>query len=213
MISLLEAQKKYGIGLTGGIACGKSTVANMIRSQGHLVVDADELARLAVRPGSATIAKIVAAFGGRVLNEDGSLNRKLMASIIFQDVQQKQMLESIVHPALHKELEIKLRDLKLLEYPKTWFYEATLLYETGSYQLYREVWAVHCLQATQIERMRRRQGEMAVSPERIIANQMPAEDKAKRANVVINTDCTMDELERRVKNALQRLKAQQSVSI
>lgn len=213
MIALLEAQKKYGIGLTGGIACGKSTVANIIRAQGYPVVDADELARLAVRPGSPTIAKIVDAFGGRVLSEDGSLNRKLMASIIFQDQQQKQTLENIVHPALHKELDVRLRDLKILEQPQTWFYEATLLYETGSYQLYREIWAVHCSEETQIERIRRRQPELAISAEKIIANQMPAADKAKRAQVVINTDCTMEELERRVKSALQKLRAQQSVGI
>src|SRR4051812_13186958 len=120
---LSELQKTYGIGLTGGIASGKSTVAKIIAGQNYLVIDADQLAREAVLPGTAGLAAIASAFGGKALNADGTLNRTELSHIVFEDSAKRAHLESIVHPAIQALLSKRLETEGLYTHPAFWFYE------------------------------------------------------------------------------------------
>lgn len=208
MILIDELQKKYGIGLTGGIACGKSTVSKILANLGFPVIDADALARKAVNPGTKGLARIVELFGGAILQDDGQLNRKMMADIVFNDPVRRKTLESVVHPAIYELLEQDLRDKGLFQHPRYWFYEATLLFETGSARKYREVWAVYCPQNIQLARLKKRDGRDQKLADKIIQSQMPAKVKASKANVVIDTSTPLEELEAKIRLALETLPAE-----
>lgn len=209
LVNSIELTKRWGIGLTGGIACGKSTVAAMLREEGYLVIDSDQLAREAVEPGSAGLQKIIRKFGEEVLLEDGSLNRKLMGEIVFSDPEKKRALESIVHPAIFLLLHEKL-EKHLAADPRPWFYEVPLLFETNAGSRFQQVWAVYCPRETQISRLIARDNIDATMAEKILSNQMPADIKASKADVAIDTDVPMDELRTRVLTALAGLSAETS---
>ena len=130
MIQIDELQKKYGIGLTGGIASGKTTVASILADLGFPVIDADLLSRKAVKPGTKGLAKVVSTFGGVILDEDGQLNRGKLGKIVFDDPSKLKKLESIIHPEIDLLLFEELEVLGLFQHPRHWFYEAALLFET-----------------------------------------------------------------------------------
>jgi dephospho-CoA kinase len=207
-----ELCKKWGIGLTGGIACGKSTVARMLLDKGFLVIDADQLAREAVEPNTKGLGKIVECFGGSVLNENGTLNRRLLGETIFSDSEKKQKLEKILHPIIRELLTTKLQERGLFQNPRFWFYEASLLFETGRDQDFRLVWAVYCPKNLQISRLKQRDNRDREMAERIIAAQLPAEVKAQRADVVIDTSSQIDELDAKIRHALNQLPGRSGIS-
>lgn len=200
-----EVMKKYGIGLTGGICCGKSTVSKILRNIGFPVIDADDLAREAVEPNSKGLALVVGAFGGNVLLKTGALNRAMMRDIIFTNPKKKDLLESILHPVIQELLAKRLVDLGLFQHPRYWFYEASLLYETGRDKNFREIWAVLCPPQVQISRLIKRDKCDEKMARKILEAQMPAKLKASRANVVIDTNSPMEEMEAKVRLALETL--------
>ena len=100
-----ELMKQYGIGLTGGIGTGKSTVGKILTKLGYDVIDADQISKEVSGPKSATLAKIVEIFSGKVLNQDGTLNRKALRNIVFEDGKLRKKLEDIVHPQIQMALE------------------------------------------------------------------------------------------------------------
>ena len=199
--------KQWGIGLTGGVATGKSTVAKMLAARGIPVIDADDLARLAVRPGSACLHAIIDFFGTKILSPDGSLNRKAMAEIVFHDPTLRARLEAITHPEIQNLFEARLQALGLTDKPQPFVYEAALLIESGRADRFAQIWATVCNPETQLERLKtaRKLDEKAALA--LLKSQMPAAEKAKKATVVINTDCGMPEVELQVANALRRLSA------
>ncbi len=124
-------KKQFGIGLTGGIATGKSTIAQFIRDAGYQCIDADQLARDVVTPGTDGLHEVVGTFGKTVLNQDGTLNRKALGAIVFEAPEKLKLLESILHPRIHAQLSQHLAQAGILDDPKLWFYEASLLFEPG----------------------------------------------------------------------------------
>ncbi len=199
--------KRFGIGLTGNIATGKSTVAGMIRNQGYTVIDADILARQAVAPQSPALIKIVTRFGTDVLLSDGNLDRKKLGAIVFADSQKKHDLEQIMHPAIHELLEQKLKELGLLAQPKVWFYEASLLVETERHRNFRSVWCTYCSAAEQLRRLMKRDRIDEEQAKKIIANQLSMDKKLQVADVKINTEVSDIDLEQIVKAALAKTNA------
>ncbi len=143
-MNLRALSKRYGIGITGGIACGKSTLVQFLRKLGFLCIDADQLARDAVVPGSPGLEGVVSHFGSDMLLPDGSLNRKKLGSLIFRDSRQRKILESIVHPEIQELLAVQLEREGVFEHPRVWFYEASLLFETGLYRNFLATWLVTC---------------------------------------------------------------------
>ncbi len=204
-LSYAELQKKYGIGLTGGIACGKSTVSKILKRKGFVVINADELSRTAVLPGSKGLAEVVEFFGGKVLKENGSLNRKKLSGIVFSDPTKRKKLESIIHPIVHELMIKEIKRAKLLSKPRLWFYEAALLYETGNDRYFKEIWAVFCSLEEQVSRLCKRDKISKEDAEQIISNQLSAAEKARRATLVIDTQSSIDQLEPKIDFALQNI--------
>jgi dephospho-CoA kinase len=206
-MDIQAALKQWGIALTGGIACGKSTIASILRQHGQIVLDADAISRSVVEPGTEGLAAVVQAFGSSILNADGTMNRQRMRELVFQDASRRQQLEAIIHPRLLAETQKILELMGLDQNPRLWFYEASLIYERQRAAEFKAVWAAYCPLEMQIERVMQRDRCSREMAEAIIAAQMPAQAKADRADVVIHTDCSFSELEQRVLKALQDLKA------
>jgi dephospho-CoA kinase len=175
------------VGLTGGIATGKSTFAAALRALGAPVVDADELARRAVAPGSPGLAAVVAAFGAGVLDASGGLDRRRMAARVFADPAERARLEALVHPAVRALFREELDRLVAAGHPVA-FYDVPLLFEKGlqdQVDLTVVVWAPR---AAQLARLALRDGLSRDEAEARLAAQLPIDDKAARADVVVEND-------------------------
>ena len=172
------------IGLTGGIASGKTTVAGMLAELGAVIVDADQLSREAVMPGSPALEAIVDQFGGDVLRPDKTLDRTKLAQVVFGDQAARKRLEGILHPAIRQLAEQKLAASREAGDPLV-FYVAPLLIEAGALSRVDEVWIVHVDKATQLERLMAREGISEEEALQRIAAQMPMEEKRKYGRVVI----------------------------
>ena len=182
-----ELIKRYCIALTGGIATGKSTVARMLRQLSYPVIDADQLARQVTAPGSPGLTAIVNRFGTDVLDEDGQLNRPLLGKLVFHDERARRDLEAITHPLIRSALLAEVEKLQLNEEPRLFFYEASLIMETGQEKAFRAVWATYCVASVQKQRLMQRDQVDSTKAERIIATQMPAKEKADLADSVVDT--------------------------
>ena len=185
------------IGLTGGIASGKSTVARILARLGAAVVDADQLAREAVLPGTPAHEAIVAAFGPAILQHDGTLDRTALGRLVFADPEARRRLEAITHPAIRALAE---QHLSALRKAGTQFvlYVAPLLIEARATDRVDEIWVVYADRETQLARLMTRDGLSRQEAEQRLAAQMPMEEKARYGSVVIDNRGPPDELEREV---------------
>ncbi|MDA9951385.1 dephospho-CoA kinase [Oligoflexaceae bacterium] len=197
--------RRCGIGLTGGTATGKTTVGTHLRDLGYLVIDADKLARQAVKQQSKGLAQVVSEFGGSILKESGELNRKKLGQIIFNDESAKKKLESIIHPIIHRKLAKKIETAGLWENPRYWFYEAALLYETGYAARLLQIWAVHCSIETQLKRIVSRDKVSMEHAQKIIDAQLSNKIKTQKADIVIDTSTSIEELDAKIRVAIEYL--------
>jgi dephospho-CoA kinase len=172
-------------GLTGGIATGKSTIAAHWVQRGLPVVDADELARLVVAPGSDGLWEVAQVFGNDVLLPDGSLNRPALAATIFADPDARRALEAITHPRIQAALQVRMTTLES-QGAALACYEAPLLVEAGRADAYRPLVVVLAPEYAQLERAARRDAADDGSLRARIAAQFPMEEKAKAADFVIS---------------------------
>ncbi|MDD1418893.1 dephospho-CoA kinase [Dolichospermum sp. ST_sed1] len=195
----MTEQIKHSIGLTGGIATGKSTVGKIIAKLGFVVIDADLLAREVVLPHTIGLSKIISTFGNNILSPDGSLNRAKMRELVFTDPQLKKKLEDITHPLIKDLLKTKLQLALPASKYKTWFYEAALLIETNQQAQFKEVWLTNCSVPKQIERLMARNNFTQEEASKIINSQRPFLEKKKIAHYIIETDVSMDILENNIK--------------
>lgn len=181
------------IGLTGGIASGKSTAARLLEEFGAPVVDADLLARQAVAPGSPALAAIVDAFGSGVLQADGTLDRVALGREVFALPEARATLERIVHPEVRRLARERLRKLERSG-AQVVFYMAPLLIEAGADTLCDEIWVVDVDEATQEKRVMARDGLSRQEVRQRTAAQMPLAEKAIRGDVIIDNRETVAEL-------------------
>ena len=194
----------YVIGLTGGIASGKSTVAAILERLGAPVVDADRLAREVVEPGQPAHAAIVAAFGEAILDPDRTINRPRLARLVFADPAARRRLEAITHPAIRRAAEEKLSELERAGASLA-VYMAPLLIEAGGASRVDEIWVVYADRDAQLERLMRRDGMARTEALQRLDAQMPMEEKRKFGRVVIDNGGTREETERQVRHAWQRV--------
>lgn len=185
------------IGLTGGIASGKTSVANLLERLGAPVIDADQLAREVVAPGERALAQIAESFGSAVLNADGSLNRAALGEVVFADPEKRRKLESITHPAIKERAEEKLARLKAAGV-RTAFYVAPLLIEAGITSRVHEIWVVYLDHETQLARLMARDGLSREAALSRIASQMPMDEKRRLGRVVIDNRGSREDLEAEV---------------
>jgi len=195
------------IGLTGNIASGKTEVARIFADLGATVIDADELAREAVSPGSPALAAIGAHWGERVLNPDGSLNRAAMRAVAFSNEADRKMLNAIVHPAV-KQLRDQLVEEARHRGDPVVIAAIPLLYEAGLERDYDRVILVDAPDAIRLSRLVRRRGLGADIAKRMMAAQMPAAQKRARADVVIENESDLKALRRSVERVWRELTTQ-----
>lgn len=195
--------KNNCIGLTGGIATGKSTIASYLISSGFLVIDADQLSREAVKPGSECLKKQVEVFSEKILLPSGELNRKELSAIIRSDPSAKTMLESIVHPAIEKLHEEKVRGL---QDGHIWFYEAALILDKGKQSSFKEVWTTSCSKQTQLKRLTERDGISIEQAEAWLAMQIDDQTRRDMADFTINTELPLADIEKTLYQKLSLLR-------
>lgn len=192
------------IGLTGGIASGKSLVAGMLASWGAVVVDADKLAREAVEPGGRAYQSIVERFGGEVVADDGSLDRKALGRLVFADIDARRDLERIVHPAI-AELATRRFEKERRLGTSLLFYVVPLLFETGMEARFDEIWLVFVDAETQLARLMKRDGIGRAEALRKIGSQWPLHEKLGRSHVVIDNSGDPRATEKRARQEWERL--------
>ncbi|GAA3172157.1 MULTISPECIES: dephospho-CoA kinase [Streptomyces] len=190
------------VGLTGGIGAGKSEVSRLLASYGAVIVDADKIARDVVAPGTPGLAAIVAEFGDGVLAEDGSLDRPKLGGIVFSDPAKLQALNAIVHPlvgARSAELEAAAGPDAVV------VHDVPLLTENGLAPLYDLVVVVDATPETQLDRLVRLRGMSEDEAKARMAAQATREQRLAVADVVIDNDGPLDDLERQVREVWERL--------
>jgi dephospho-CoA kinase len=174
------------VGLTGGIATGKSTVSEMLRGLGAEIIDADRLARDVVEPGQPAFKQIVAEFGAGVVGADGALDRKKLGAIVFADPERRKRLEALTHPAIRERFQARLDELAARGFAGLVFFDAPVMIESGSYKNMDRMVVVVTDEATQMARLRGRDGTDDAEGRRKIASQMPLAEKAKLADHIVD---------------------------
>ncbi len=179
--------KQYGIGLTGGIATGKSTVAKIIQAEEYSVFDADILARQAVEVGSPTLAALVGLCGKHILGKDAQLDRQMLGSLIFADKDLRLQVVPLIQQRIWELLEERIRLLGEATKPRHWFFDAALLCESGSYKRFAQIWLTVCPESVQRQRLIARDHFNPAYAKQVIASQFSNEHKKKLADVIIDT--------------------------
>lgn len=195
--------KSRCIGLTGGIATGKTTVANWLRQKGYLVIDADQIARQIVAPGEPALEAIVKHFGRDILlaappHNRQELDREKLRKIILASTPERKALEAITHPAIHRKFKEIVDNSGILNLNQIFFYEASLIFEIGRAAIFHKTWATYCSQKNQLDRLQTRSKLTAEEAKSLVATQIPAIDKAKMATVAIDTDVSMEALQAKI---------------
>jgi dephospho-CoA kinase len=194
------------VALTGGIATGKSHVLERFRERGVSCLDADALARGVTAAGTEATRAVAARFGEDILDPAGAVDRARLAAIVFSDEAARRDLEAIVHPAVYRGITAGLRAFELLGGSPLAIVDIPLLYETGHAPDFDRVMATVCLPANQMARLIRRGLSDAEARQRLAA-QMPAIDKAARADFVIHTDGSFDETDAQVEQVWKKLRS------
>ncbi len=192
------------IGLTGGIATGKSTVSRMLVEAGLPVIDADLIAREIVQPGEMAYREIVQAFGSEVLRKDGSIDRKLLGRLIFAQPSRRKQLDQITHPKILQAIQDELAVLRAKGTPIV-VLDIPLLLETGMDAMVDEIWVVACSRDLQVQRLRARDNLSLEDAEGRLGSQMPLQEKIKSAHRVIDNSGDIGNTRRQVLSFLRTL--------
>lgn len=195
------------IGLTGGIGCGKSTVARLFAEHGAAIVDTDAISHQLTQPGGGAVPAIRAAFGDHYIDGDGALDRAKMRSLVFSDAEARQRLERLLHPLILEQAEAQL--LQMRASPYVVVVVPLLLQNPPFRQLVQRVLVVDCDERTQIERVMRRNRMTEAEVRAIIASQTPRAERLQLADDIIRNEDSLDTLTAQVA-ALHRQYGQNS---
>ncbi len=187
------------IGLTGGIASGKSTVEKLFAKRGITVIDADKIARNLVKPGQPALDTIAQEFGKSILLPDGSLNRAKLRELVFNHPRHKEKLEAILHPAVYAEMD---RMAAKCDSPYVIF-SVPLLVETGAEKHFHRILVIDCPEAMQIARLKQRDGLSDEMIEKIMKNQASRSQRLAVAEDIIVNDRDFNHLEKQVEELHQ----------
>ena len=194
------------IGLTGGYGSGKSTVAGFLAELGAAVIDADKVGHDVFKPGTEAWREVVGTFGQGIISTDGTIDRRKLSKIIFRDPDARVRLNHIMHPRIRERVKALIE-----EYEKAGadivVIEAPLLLEAGWKSRVDEVWVTSIPQAAVVRRLREQKGTPESESLARIGAQLSDEDRINQADVVIYTDCTLDELKDRVVDLWNELRS------
>jgi dephospho-CoA kinase len=191
------------IGLTGGIASGKSTVAKMLLELGIPVIDADQIAREAVEIGEEAYWQIVEKFGEEILQDDKTIDRAKLGAIVFNDEEKRKVLNSIVHPAVRKKM-LEQKEQYIKSGAKTVVLDIPLLFESKLTYLVDKVMVVFVDEHTQLERLMERNGFSKEEAEVRIRAQMPLREKITKADAVIDNNGSIEKTKEQLLNILAK---------
>ena len=197
------------IGLTGGIASGKSTVAEMLRHMGAVVIDTDQIAREVVRPGSTALQALRQRYGDAIFHPDGALHRERLAEIVFASPEKKNWLEQLLHPLI-KERADELAQQAVDQGAEVVVFDVPLLFESGWVQNVDLVWVVYVPPTVQRQRLKLRDGFSDASVSARLAAQWPIDEKAARADLVIDNTGTQTQTRQLVETIWQTLSDDQA---
>ena len=192
----------YKIGLTGGIASGKSTVSNWLRDKGAPIIDADIVAREVVEPGTPGLAALAAEFGDEIITQEGILDRPKLGSIIFNDEAKRKRTNEILHSYIKQRIDELAHNFADEGY-KAVIYDIPLLIETGWHKEMDEVWLVAIEESVQTIRLCERNGYTVEEAKARIASQMPLTEKRKHSQVVSDNNGTLADLETQLNHLWQ----------
>ncbi|HUO31975.1 MAG TPA: dephospho-CoA kinase [Bryobacteraceae bacterium] len=194
------------IGLTGGLACGKTFVGEALAAMGCHLLQADELGHQVLLPGGEAYAEVVHAFGSGILREDGEIDRRVLAAQVFGSPERLQLLNGLVHPPVLQREEAWLKEVAAQDPHGIAVVEAAILIEIGSHQRFDKLIVVTCEAEQQVQRSMKRDG---VSRDDVLARlsrQMPVSEKIKFADFVISTAGTKEETLRQTREVFQSLR-------
>ena len=194
------------VGLTGGVATGKSSVSRMLKEEGAYIIDADQIAKELVEPHSPAWNKIQSIFGQEILSRDGWIDRKKMAALVFSSPEKRRTLGRILHPRIKKEMARRVKAIGQKDPQAIVVIDAPLLVETGYHREMERVILVLSTEMQQIERLRNRNGMDPEDARKIICSQMPLEEKREVADFVIENRGSLKGARGRVKEIFQELR-------
>ncbi|MEM9923674.1 MAG: dephospho-CoA kinase [Cyanobacteria bacterium P01_D01_bin.50] len=187
------------IGLTGGIATGKTTVTNYLANAYNLpILDADIFAKEAVAVNSPLLKQIVKHYGENILLADGSLNRQKLGDIVFNQQEERLWIENLIHPYVGDRLSLGIKETSV----ETLVVVVPLLFEAGMTDLVTEVWVVSCSQKQQLERLMNRNQLTLEQAQARISSQMPLSKKIQHADIVLDNSSNVEELLQKVDVAI-----------
>lgn len=197
------------VGLTGGIATGKSTVARMFSDLGAYLVDSDCISHQVVEPGSMGLQRVVDCFGSGVLAEDGSLDRRKLGAIVFSSPEKRKALEALLHPLIFEEKNRQIATIRKKDQHAVVMVDVPLLIELGRHSTMDAVVLVYARPQVQLERIMMRDSLSEQEAASRIASQMPIDEKLKYAQYVICNDGPVEETRSVVADVFARLKAEE----
>ncbi len=194
------------VGLTGSIAVGKTFVCEVFRELGCSVLDADQVARDVVQPGTKGLGLVVDAFGKFILRPDGTLNRSKLGSIVFADTEKRLLLNSIIHPLVIEAQDRWITERAAEDTNGIAIIDAALMIESGGYRRFDKLIVVWCEPELQLQRLMARDGLSRQDAEKRIASQMSQEDKKSHADFLIDTSKDHEDTRRQVADIYRQLK-------
>jgi dephospho-CoA kinase len=194
------------VGLTGGLASGKSFVGAALEDLGCKLIVADELGHEVLLPDGSAYAGVVRAFGRDILTPEGEIDRKMLALEVFANKERLRLLNSLVHPEVRKRTEELMAEYFAVDPDAIVVVEAAIHIETGGYKAFDKLIVVVCTVEQQIERAMKRDGSTRIQALARLASQMPLEEKRKYADYVIDTSGSKDETLRRTESVFQELR-------
>ena len=194
------------VGLTGSIAVGKSFVLGVLKELGCHVLDADEVAREVVRPGTAGLQAVVEAFGKEILESDGTLDRSMLGAIVFADADKRKQLNSILHPFIIAAQDEELAGLERDDPDGIAVVDAALMIESGGYRRFDKLIVVYCEPDVQLQRLVKRDQLSLEDAQRRISSQMPQEEKKSYADFLIDTSGSLESTRQQVEDVFRQLK-------
>jgi len=194
------------VGLTGGVASGKTTVSQILREEGAYLIDADQIARELVRPHTPAWNELTKVFGKEILQEDGSIHRKRLAAKAFSDPEQRNLLNQILHPRIKGEMNKRVKEIGQKDPNAIIVIDAALLIELGDHREMDKVIVVTATEKQQIERIKKRDGVDQEEAQKVLSSQMALEEKMKVADSVICNERSVEETLSRAREVFQDLK-------
>jgi dephospho-CoA kinase len=194
------------VGLTGGVASGKTVISQIWKEEGAYLIDADQIARELVQPDTDIWKELVRIFGKEILKRNGSIHRRKLGSRVFSDPEKRNLLNQILHPRIIGEMNRRAREIGQKDPEAIVVIDAALLVETGYYREMDQVIVVTATEAQQIERLRSRTGLKEKEARKILSSQIATEERVRIADFVIRNEGSLEETRRRAEEVFQELK-------